>query len=101
MAVPRSVAMGSERLRQRAGVLAEPNFRRCYAGYVTSLLGSSMSTVAIAWAVLDSGAGATGLGDVFAPRGRPPGPGLPGARAGPVPLRGRPGGSGPRPPPRG
>src|SRR5256885_7276221 len=66
MAVPRSVAMGSERLRQRAGVLAEPNFRRYYAGYVTSLLGSSMSTVAIAWAVLDSGAGATGLGYVFA-----------------------------------
>src|SRR5512146_99646 len=66
MAVPRSVAMGSERLRQRAGVLAEPNFRRFYAGYVTSLLGSAMSTVAIAWAVLDSGAGATGLGYVFA-----------------------------------
>ena len=38
-----------------AGVLAGPNFRRFYAGYVTSLLGSSMSTVAIAWAVLDSG----------------------------------------------
>ena len=66
MAVPRSVAMGSERLRQRAGVLAEPNFRRFYAGYVTSLLGSAMSTVAVAWAVLDSGAGATGLGYVFA-----------------------------------
>jgi MFS family permease len=58
--------MGSERLRQRADVLAEPNFRRFYAGYVTSLLGSAMSTVAIAWAVLDSGAGATGLGYVFA-----------------------------------
>jgi MFS family permease len=58
--------MGPERLRQRAGVLAEPNFRRFYAGYVTSLLGSAMSTVAIAWAVLDSGAGATGLGYVFA-----------------------------------
>jgi MFS family permease len=65
MTVPRSVAMGSEWLRQRAGVLVEPNFRRFYAGYVTSLLGSSMSTVAIAWAVLDSGAGATGLGYVF------------------------------------
>src|SRR5436190_3075869 len=66
MAVPRSDAMGREWLRSRAGVLAEPNFRRCYAGYVTSLLGSAMSTVAIAWAVLDSGAGATGLGYVFA-----------------------------------
>jgi MFS family permease len=52
-------------LQGRAGVLREPNFRRFYAGYVTSLLGSSMSTVAIAWAVLDSGAGATGLGFVF------------------------------------
>jgi MFS family permease len=47
-------------------VLAERNFRRFYAGYVTSLLGSSMSTVAIAWAVLDSGGKATGLGYVFA-----------------------------------
>jgi MFS family permease len=60
--------MGSERLRQRAGVLAEPNFRRFYAGYVTSLLGSSMSTVAVAFAVLDSGKHATGLGYVFAAR---------------------------------
>jgi MFS family permease len=47
-------------------VLAEPNFRRFYAGYVTSLLGSWMSPVAISWAVLDSGASATGLGYVFA-----------------------------------
>jgi MFS family permease len=57
--------MRSEWLRRRAGVLAEPNFRRFYTGYVTSLLGSAMSTVAIAWAVLDSGGGATGLGYVF------------------------------------
>jgi MFS family permease len=64
--VPRSGAMGSDWLRQRAGALAEPNFRRFYTGYVTSLLGSSMSTVAIAWAVLDSGVSATGLGVVFA-----------------------------------
>jgi MFS family permease len=42
------------------------DFRRFYAGYATSLLGSSMSTVAIAWAVLGSGANATGLGYVFA-----------------------------------
>jgi MFS family permease len=53
-------------LRRRAGVLTEPNFRRFYTGYVTSLLGSAMSPVAIAWAVLDSGTGATGLGYVFA-----------------------------------
>jgi MFS family permease len=58
--------MGREWLRRRAGVLAVRDFRRFYAGYVTSLLGSSMSTVAIAWAVLESGASATGLGYVFA-----------------------------------
>jgi MFS family permease len=52
-------------LRRRAGVLRERNFRRFYAGYLTSLLGTSMSTVAIAWAVLDSGGSATGLGYVF------------------------------------
>jgi len=58
--------MGRESLRRRAGILAVPNFRRFYAGYVTSLLGTSMSTVAIAWAVLDNGGSATGLGVVFA-----------------------------------
>ena len=58
--------MGRERLRRRAGVLAGRDFRRFYTGYVTSLLGSSMSTVAIAWVVLESGASATGLGYVFA-----------------------------------
>lgn len=58
--------MGSRWLRQRAGVLAETNFRRFYTGYVTSLFGSSMSAVAIAFAVLDSGKHATGLGFVFA-----------------------------------
>jgi len=47
-------------------VLAERNFRRFYTGYVTSLLGTSMSTVAIAWAVLDSGGSPTALGLVFA-----------------------------------
>src|SRR5580693_5577595 len=44
----------------------ERNFRRFYTGYVTSLLGTSMSTVAIAWAVLDSGGSPTALGLVFA-----------------------------------
>ena len=57
--------MRAEWLRNRAGVLGERNFRRFYAGFVTSLLGSSMSTVAIAWAVLDSRVSATGLGLVF------------------------------------
>jgi MFS family permease len=54
-----------EWLPPRAGVLGERNFRRFYAGFVTSLLGSSMSSVAIAWAVLDSRVSATGLGLVF------------------------------------
>jgi MFS family permease len=55
----------SEWLRRRAGVLGERNFRLFYTGFVTSQLGSSMSTVAIAFAVLDSRIGATGLGLVF------------------------------------
>ena len=57
--------MRRKRLRQRVGVLGERNFRRFYLGYATSLLGSSMSTVAIAFAVLESGHSATGLGFVF------------------------------------
>ena len=55
-----------EWLRRRVGVLREPNFRRFYTGYSTSQLGSAMSTVAVAFAVLDSRVGATGLGFVFA-----------------------------------
>ena len=58
--------MRLERLRRRAGVLGERNFRRFYCGYVTSLLGTAMSAVAIAWAVLDNGGSATVLGFVFA-----------------------------------
>ncbi len=58
--------MEREWLHRRVGVLAEPNFRRFYVGYVTSLLGSWMSTVAVAWAVLESGGGAVALGYVMA-----------------------------------
>jgi MFS family permease len=50
----------------RAALLRPGNFRRFYAGYSASLLGSSMSTVALTFAVLDSGGTATGLGYVFA-----------------------------------
>ena len=57
--------MRADWLQRRVGVLAERNFRCFYAGFVTSLLGSSMSTVAIAFAVLDSRVSATGLGLVF------------------------------------
>jgi MFS family permease len=46
--------------------LAERNFRRFYVGYATSMLGTSMSAVGIAFAVLASGGTATSLGVVFA-----------------------------------
>jgi MFS family permease len=46
-------------------VLRERNFRRFYAGYTTSLLGTAMSTVAVSWAVLDTGGGAADLGYVM------------------------------------
>jgi predicted MFS family arabinose efflux permease len=45
--------------------LAGQNFRRFYIGYTTSLLGTAMSSVAIAFAVLDSGGTPTTLGVVF------------------------------------
>jgi hypothetical protein len=46
--------------------LGERNFRRFYVGYATSMLGTSMSAVAIAFAVLAIGGTATSLGVVFA-----------------------------------
>jgi hypothetical protein len=46
--------------------LGERNFRRFYVGYAASMLGTSMSAVAIAFAVLASGGTATSLGVVFA-----------------------------------
>jgi Transmembrane secretion effector len=50
----------------KLGMLAERNFRRFYVGYATSLLGTAMSAVAIAFAVLEGGGTPTGLGVVFA-----------------------------------
>ncbi len=50
----------------RLGPLTGRNFRRFYVGYATSMLGTSMSAVAIAFAVLASGGTATSLGVVFA-----------------------------------
>jgi MFS family permease len=49
----------------RFGVLAGRDFRRFSAGYATSLLGTAMSSVAIAFAVLGNGGTATALGIVF------------------------------------
>jgi MFS family permease len=50
---------------KRLGVLALRDFRRFYVGYAASLLGSAMSSVAIAFALLGAGGTATGLGLVF------------------------------------
>ena len=52
----------------RLAPLRERNFRRFYAGYVTSLLGTSMSGVALVFAVLGSGGTAADLGCVEAAR---------------------------------
>lgn len=53
-------------VRGKLAVLAERNFRRFYVGYTTSLLGTAMAAVAVAFGVLESGGTATGLGIVFA-----------------------------------
>ena len=52
--------------RRRLGPLTERNFRVFYAGYATSLLGTSMSRIALTFAVLDNGGSAADLGYVFA-----------------------------------
>jgi MFS family permease len=51
---------------ERFAVLRIRDFRLFYVGYSTSLLGTAMSSVAIAFAVLGNGGTATGLGIVFA-----------------------------------
>ena len=50
----------------RLGLLGERDFAVFYAGYVTSLIGSTMSRVALTFAVLGSGGSAAGLGYVSA-----------------------------------
>jgi hypothetical protein len=50
---------------KRLDVLRARDFRLFYVGYATSLLGTAMSSVAIAFAFLGSGGTATGLGVVF------------------------------------
>jgi len=52
----------------RVSVLRERNFRRFYIGYVASNLGTAMSSVAVAFAVLDSGGSAADLGYVITAR---------------------------------
>ncbi|MEU8920748.1 MFS transporter [Kitasatospora sp. NPDC048545] len=52
----------------RLAVLGEREFRWFFLGYTTSLVGSSMAPVAVAFAVLDGGGGGTDLGWVMAAR---------------------------------
>jgi MFS family permease len=52
----------------KARVLRGRNFRRFYLGQVTSLLGTSMSAVAVTFAVLDNGGSAADVGYVIAAR---------------------------------
>jgi MFS family permease len=61
-----SFSFRSKFLSGRAGVLGGRNFRRFYIGYSASLLGTAMSSVAIAFAVLGNGGTPTDLGVVSA-----------------------------------
>ncbi|MEV6976146.1 MFS transporter [Kitasatospora sp. NPDC093806] len=59
---------GRRRLTSRLAVLGERDFRWFFIGYATSLIGSTMAPVAVAFAVLDGGGGGTALGGVMAAR---------------------------------
>jgi MFS family permease len=59
-------AFGRASLGRRFAVLRTPNVRRFFLGYLTSNVGTAMSATALAFAVLDSGHDASGLGIVFA-----------------------------------
>ncbi|MFD0531929.1 hypothetical protein ACFQ1I_43855 [Kitasatospora arboriphila] len=52
----------------RWALLRERAFRRYWLGHTTSLLGSAMASVAVAFAVLGSGGDGTALGAVMAAR---------------------------------
>jgi MFS family permease len=56
------------RFAAKASVLRGRNFRRFYLGQVSSLLGTSMSAVAVTFAVLDNGGSAADVGYVIAAR---------------------------------
>ncbi|WP_405019915.1 MFS transporter [Kitasatospora sp. NBC_00070] len=55
-------------MTDRLAVLGERDFRWFFVGYATSLLGSSMAPVAVAFAVLGAGGGGSGLGWVMSAR---------------------------------
>ncbi|MEU6237556.1 MFS transporter [Kitasatospora sp. NPDC047058] len=56
------------RLGSRVAVLGERDFRWFFVGYATSLFGSSMAPVAVAFAVLGAGGGGSEVGWVMAAR---------------------------------
>ena len=55
-------------IAHRASVLRGRNFRRFFVGQVTSLLGTSMSAIAVIFAVLGNGGSAADVGYVIAAR---------------------------------
>ena len=55
-------------MRRRLSVLSARDFRWFFTGYATSLLGSSMAGVAVAFAVLATGGGGSAVGAVMAAR---------------------------------
>lgn len=58
-------------LPSRRPALRERDFRRFFLGYATSLFGSSMASVAVAFAILGNGGGGAELGAVLAARTLP------------------------------
>jgi hypothetical protein len=63
---PGDARPGDARPRRRVTVLRDRDFARFFAGYATSLLGTSMSSLAVSFAVLDNGGTASDLGLVLA-----------------------------------
>lgn len=55
-------------LDRRLAVMRERDFRRFFLGYTTSLLGSAMASIALTFAILETGGGGTRLGWVMAAR---------------------------------
>ncbi len=62
----RLAGAGVARSGGRVAVLRDRDFARFFAGYATSLLGTSMSALAVSFAVLDNGGTASDLGAVLA-----------------------------------
>ncbi|MDE3074218.1 MAG: MFS transporter [Chloroflexota bacterium] len=61
----------SKQVGRRFGVLRERNFRLFFAGYLTSIVGTGMVPVALTFAVLNQGGGASDVGYVLAAQTAP------------------------------